>query len=100
VLQDYFIPTADLASENSTTGMFNISVKALGSPNPGSKIGPGEGITCLQRATATIVGTSNGVLSGDWTGAGLPWYNYWYTGCSLDTGVDSATFYAYSTDGA
>jgi hypothetical protein len=95
---DYFIPTAELVSENAGTGYFNISVKSLRPPNAGSRIGPGVGITCLQRATTTITGTADGVVSGDWTGAGLPWYNLWYTGCSLDSGVDSATFHAFSAD--
>jgi hypothetical protein len=98
VQQDIFIPTADLTSENAGTGYFNITVKSLRPPNDGSRIGPGVGITCLQRGKPPIMGTANGVVSDDWTGGGLPWYNLWYTACSLDSGVDSATFHAYSND--
>lgn len=101
--QDHNIPLATLNTQNATTGTFNVTVKAP-APSallPGYKIGPGVGITCLQRSGGPKTGTANGALSTDWTGAGqgtyngqtVYFYNYWYTGCSLDNNVSAAEFY-------
>lgn len=92
VLEEYNIPLATLNAEN-TTGFFNVSVLAPNTPPAGSKIGPGEGITCLQRSGPAVVGTVNGFLSNDWTSSNPR--AYWYTGCSLNSGVTHAYFYAY-----
>jgi uncharacterized repeat protein (TIGR02543 family) len=83
----------DPAVYDPSGSTFSITVRAP-SPLPANYIiGPGVGVTCLMRATATIHGTANGYTSGDWTGSGAGWLNYWYTGCSLDSGVTSAYFY-------
>ena len=80
------IPTGDY---------FSMTVMAPSSIPPGSIIGPGVGITCIQRGGPNnLVGTVNGVISGDWTGAGAGYFNYWYTGCSFNQGVSSGYFYA------
>jgi uncharacterized repeat protein (TIGR02543 family) len=83
----------DPAAYDPSGSTFSITVRAP-SPLPANYIiGPGVGVTCLMRATATIHGTANGYTSGDWTGSGAGWMHYWYTGCSLDSGVTSAYFY-------
>lgn len=91
------IPLATLTAENSGTGYFNVTVKAPQTLPPASKIGPGVGITCLNRNGGPLVGTANGRISPDWTGSGVigsvQMFNYWYTGCSFDSGVTEAEFY-------
>lgn len=98
-VQTVNIPLSTLTSQNATTGTFSVTVQAPADPTllVGLKIGPGVGITCTQRVEAPRVGTVNGNLSGDWTGAGslngVPQRNYWYAGCSLNSGVTYAEFY-------
>lgn len=81
----------------SPGALFNVTIKADPS-QPYVKFGPGAGITCKQRSGSGKTGTSNGItltLSGlDWTGGGLPFYNFWFTRCSFDAGVTYAEFYA------
>lgn len=96
------IPLATLTSENNG-GYFAITVKAPGNTANWDKIGPGPGITCLQRTTTLTgavggTGTSfNNVSKGDWTGAGtiagVQQYHFWFDRCSFDAGVTSAEFY-------
>lgn len=83
--------------------LFNVSIKVNPTATYSSvKFGPGAGITCLQRTSGPEIGTSSGItltLTGlDWTGAGLPYYHFWFTRCSLDSGVTSAEFYAEFID--
>jgi hypothetical protein len=77
--------------------LFSVSIKAPVTM-PVVRFGPGAGVTCLQRVSGPEVGSSSGItltLTGlDWTGAGLPYYNFWFTRCSLDPGVTHAEFYA------
>jgi hypothetical protein len=84
---------------NDPGALFNVTIKADPSASYSSyKFGPGTGITCQQRALGPEIGGTNGVTlttTGlDWTGAGLPYYHFWFTRCSLDSGVTSATFFA------
>lgn len=79
--------------------LFNVTIKVDPTATYSSvKFGPGAGITCLQRTSGPEIGTSSGITlatSGlDRTGAGIPFWNYWFTRCSLDSGVTSAEFYA------
>lgn len=101
-VQELNIPLATLTTENSPVGYFSVTVSAPDYPYlpAGSKIGPGVGVTCLHRTNVTVVGTVNGASSGDVTGYGYPRVNHWYTGCSLDSGITHAYFYAYTADAA
>lgn len=96
---EYNIPLSTLNSQNSTTGYFNIAVTAPASLPVGSIVGPGVGMTCLQRSGPVLYGSLTGALAVDWTGGGvregIQYYYWWYSGCSLDIGVSKAYFYAY-----
>lgn len=60
----------------------------------GYKVGPGTGLTCQtsRSNTTPIVGNdSNPPLASDFTSSGIR--NVWFTGCRLNEGVASATFF-------